>query len=95
MSMPLIIHPLQEEQQEALKIFTRRAVGRVAERARMILLSAEGKTAIVICVLDTPVAKLPRFSTAQSAKSNGGLSATKPKPWKVYTTSLAKDAQAK
>ena len=66
MSMPLTIHPLTEEQQKALKILTRQAVGRVAERARMILLSAEGKKAIVICVLDTPVAKLQKFSTAQS-----------------------------
>jgi transposase len=45
MSMPLTTHPLTEEQQKALKILTRQAVGRVAERARMILLSAEGKTA--------------------------------------------------
>ena len=43
MSLPLKVNPLPREQRKSLEHLTRRAVGRVAERARMVLLSTEGR----------------------------------------------------
>ena len=43
MSHALTVSPLTEIQQQALQSLTRHSVGRVAERARMILLSNEGR----------------------------------------------------
>ncbi len=44
MSLPLNVESLTNEQRKSLECLARKAVGRVAERARMVLLSAEGRT---------------------------------------------------
>lgn len=51
MSRPLRINSLTEKEREALESLTRQAIGRIAERAWMVLFSADGRTAPEIAAI--------------------------------------------
>ena len=68
MSLRLKVNSLTEKQRNALEDLTRHAVGRIAERARMVLLSTEGKTvseiAHIFCCAENKVRRwVKRYET--------------------------------